>query len=544
VARGFVTQSAPNGWLADAAAGMRFLARLPAFLRAPISVADSQAILRRRHAEREGDFLALARRAVYGHPGSPYRALLTHAGCEYRDLERLVRTEGLEGALRALFRAGVFLTIAELKGRRPVVRDGLRLEVDPGALRNPSSAFHVPGQTGGSRGPSTPLAIDLGFVRDVAADLAASLAARGAADWHLAYWDVPGGTIRPLLVCAKAGHAPRRWFSLVDPASRDMHARYRWSARALRWGGRLAGVRLPAPEHVPLGDPLPVVRWMRDVLGAGRTPLLLTYASPAVRLAEAARAAGLDLAGARLLLYGEPVTAARLAAVRRTGAEATPLYIAMETWRLGEGCLAPEASDDVHFLSDLHALVQAGPEGDRFGLPAQALLVTSLRRTAPLALLNVALGDQAVVVDRRCGCPLERLGWTRHLHTIRSYEKLTAGGMTFLDTDVIRVLEETLPARFGGGPTDYQLVEEESAEGLARVRLLMRPEVGPADPEAVAEAFLAAISAGVGVERIMGQVWRDGQLLRVDRQAPISTPSGKILHLHVGGSTTGRPGGP
>ena len=167
------------------------------------------------------------------------------------------------------------------------------------------------------------------------------------------------------------------------------------------------------------------------------------------------------------------------------------------------------------------------------GLPPSALLVTSLRMTAPLVLLNAGLGDQAVVADRRCGCPLERLGWTTHLHTIRSYEKLTAGGMTFLDADAIRVLEEVLPARFGGVPTDYQLVEEEADGGPPRVRLLVRPEVGPLDPSAVAEAFLGALATGEGAERIMGQVWRDSQVLRVERRAPFATPSGKILHLHL-----------
>ncbi len=71
------------------------------------------------------------------------------------------------------------------------------------------------------------------------------------------------------------------------------------------------------------------------------------------------------------------------------------------------------------------------------------------------------MGDQAVVSERACGCPYQQLGWTTHLHGIRSFEKLTAAGMTFLDTDVIRVLEEVLPGRFGGIPSDYQLVEEE-----------------------------------------------------------------------------------
>jgi hypothetical protein len=44
--------------------------------------------------------------------------------------------------------------------------------------------------------------------------------------------------------------------------------------------------------------------------------------------------------------------------------------------------------------------------------------------------------------------------------------------MTFLDTDVIRVLEEILPARFGGGPADYQLVEDERADGQPCLRLV------------------------------------------------------------------------
>ena len=529
------------GWLADAFLGVRFLARLPAFLRSPISVTEARTILRRRHAERAADFLALARRTAYAYAASPYRLLLDHAGCEYGDLERLVSREGLEGALQALFRQGVFLTVAELKGRRPVVRGSLRFTVDPDGLRNPTSVSHFPAQSGGSRGPGTALTVDLSFVRDIAADLAASFAVHGATSWHHAYWDVPGGTIRPLLSSAKAGQPPRRWFALVDTARHELHPRYRWSARAVRWGGWLAGVRLPAPEHVPVSDPLPVARWMRRVLETGQTPLLFTYASPGVRLAEAARAADLDLHGARFFLYGEPVTSARLAVIRRTGAEVKPLYIATETWYLGEGCLAPRMADDVHFLSDLHALIQAGPAGDPFGLPGQALLVTSLRMTAPLVLLNVALGDQAIVADRRCGCSLEDLGWTTHMHTIRSYEKLTAGGMTFLDTDVIRVLEEVLPGRFGGIPTDYQLVEEEVEGGLAQVRLLVRPEVGPVDPDAVADAFLTAIGAGVGAERIMGEVWRDGGILRVERRAPLTTPSGKILHLHAGVSNPALP---
>jgi hypothetical protein len=46
---------------------------------------------------------------------------------------------------------------------------------------------------------------------------------------------------------------------------------------------------------------------------------------------------------------------------------------------------------------------------------------------------------------------------------------------------------------------------------------------------------MAALGSGTGAERIMGQVWRDGAVLGVERRAPLATPSGKILHLHLGG---------
>ncbi len=106
--------------------------------------------------------------------------------------------------------------------------------------------------------------------------------------------------------------------------------------------------------------------------------------------------------------------------------------------------------------------------------------------------------------------------------------------MTFLDTDVIRVLEEVLPARFGGAPTDYQLVEEEAKDGQPRVRLLVHPRVGPVDFTVVADAFLAAIGGGSGVERVMELQWRQAGLLTVERRAPLVTTLGKIQHIHYG----------
>jgi len=60
----------------------------------------------------------------------------------------------------------------------------------------------------------------------------------------------------------------------------------------------------------------------------------------------------------------------------------------------------------------------------------------------------------------------------------------------------------------------------------------VHPEVGPVEPEAVVETFLTALSSGNGVERMMGMVCKDAQLLTVERTPPLTTSSGKILHFH------------
>jgi len=97
---------------------------------------------------------------------------------------------------------------------------------------------------------------------------------------------------------------------------------------------------------------------------------------------------------------------------------------------------------------------------------------------------------------------------------------------------VVRVLEEVLPARFGGSPADWQLVEIEGPDGRPRLRLIADPAVGPLDPQAVAETFLREISRDSAVATLMGAVWREARLLTVHRAQPQRTPSGKILHVH------------
>lgn len=93
--------------------------------------------------------------------------------------------------------------------------------------------------------------------------------------------------------------------------------------------------------------------------------------------------------------------------------------------------------------------------------------------------------------------------------------------------------------------TDYQLVEDEGADGRPRVRLRIHPAVGPLDAPAVVDAFLAALDDGSSGRRMMRTIWRDQGLVELERGVPLATTSGKVLHLHVrpGESGPGRPAG-
>lgn len=521
-------------WAADAIRGVRLVARLPGLLRRPVSGPTARAALRSRQEARSADFLTLVRRAAFGQAASPYARLLAMAGCAYADLERMVAQDGVESTLARLARHGVFLTVDEAKGRRPVIRGSTTFDVAPASLANPLAASHMVYRSSGSRGPATRVSVDIRYFRDRAVNARLVLEARQGVGWRHALWVVPGGAaLVVLLQHAALGVPTEAWFSQVDPASHELDPRYAWTARALRWAGRIVGTKLPPPVWAPLDGTRTVGAWMRRCLDAGQTPHLATFPSSAVALCHEARQTGLDLAGSRMSIGGEPVTRARLSVIRAAGVDALPHYGSMEVGRIGEGCLTPASPDEIHVFDDLHAVVQAGSASGAL-LPPRALLVSSLRPTAPLTLLNVSLGDEGMLTRRRCGCPLEALGWTTHLHGVRSFEKLTAGGMTLLDTDAVAALETVLPSRFGGSGADYQLVEEEDTAGRPGLVLFVSPRVGPVDPRAVAAAFLDHVGAGGSAARVAALLWRDTGVFRVEVRAPIGERSGKVLHCHSG----------
>jgi len=230
--------------LSDVVEGIRFLSGLPRLLRYRVTSEEAHAALKDRFEHRQANFLALAKNAIYNYPPSPYRRLLEVAGCKYGDLEALVRKEGVEGALSVLFRRGVYLTVAEAKGRHPVIRGSSKFDLRPGQLAKPGVATALVGESSGSRGSRTPVQIDLDRMQS--AEMLLDFEARGGLDWVRAIWAVPGAlSLRRVINYTLCGAPPARWFSLVDAGRGGLHPRYLWSARALRLAGVVADVKIP-----------------------------------------------------------------------------------------------------------------------------------------------------------------------------------------------------------------------------------------------------------------------------------------------------------
>ena len=110
---------------------------------------------------------------------------------------------------------------------------------------------------------------------------------------------------------------------------------------------------------------------------------------------------------------------------------------------------------------------------------------------------------------------------------------LTGEGVTLIGSDVVHILEEVLPARYGGSPLDYQMMEVEDEDGFTRLRLLVSPRIEIADDNEVLCTVLDALQErNAGADQAQS-VWREAGALRVERTEPIWTSRGKFMSLHV-----------
>lgn len=520
----------------DLAAFRRYASRLPRFLEQPLSAQSCLDGIRNRLDVREDNLLRIFERGIYAQPHSPFRALLVHAGVELGDVRELLRSEGVERTLERLYDEGVYVTFEEFKGLRTLERPGLSLKVTPRDFDNPLYLPAYSAANTGSSGVTRRVRLDFDALALTAAYDSVIIDLLQARDRPVAIWlPVPPSLIGlgNVLRSAKLGRTVERWFSQnpLDPrvGSLKDYALTKYTIHACR----RRGVAFPAPEHVPLTEAHVVAEWLAGKVAAG-TPAFLAAGPPSVgvRVCLAARERGIDISGTVFRFTGEPYTAGKARVIADAGCRATSIYSSTELSMMGMGCANPEEPDEVHFAADRLALLQrdrsVGSNGARVG----ALLFTTLHPSCPKLTLNAEMDDYAVLTKRDCGCPAERLGFDRHLHTIRSHAKLTSAGTTFLGGELHTLVEQILPARFGGAATDYQLVEGEE-DGLPTVTIVVSPRVGEVDERAVVAAVLENVRSGPAYHRMMAGFWRDGETLRVERREPHSTHSAKILPLHL-----------
>lgn len=462
--------------------------------------------------------------AVFGNPRSPYLALFRNAGCTWEDAREAIHKDGVEGALARFLKAGIYVSFEEFKGRTPAVRGSQTFFFRDTDFDNPLIVPHFESRSGGTRGRPTRIRVDLEHATQVAPHWALWFAANDWLDRPLVFWTpTHSGVVQRHLLAAKFGKRFTKWFATVGMGT----LKDRLISTCVHGLARSAA-GWPRPEFVPLSEAFRVGEYLVDLVRQGHKPCINTSPSEAIQVCLAMAARGVSLEHTTFLLGAEPLTPARRATIEASGAKAVPTYGFSEGSNVGSQCPAATVADDVHVSLDAWAVLP------RARLLAEdetvdSLLLTGFRPACPKVLLNAEIGDYAVLETRRCGCLFDEVGYYTHLHTIRSFEKLTGIGMTILGGDLFRVLEERVRPRFGGAVTDYQLIEEQDAAGLPRYSLLISPDVGPVDESRLVATFLDELGGLRSHYRFMTKLWAEAGVVRVQRRRPIATARGKVL---------------
>jgi hypothetical protein len=505
------------------------------FLRQPLALDAARTVVADRLARREETLLRIVERGIYDHPPSPYLRLLRLAGCERADFRALVAQKGVDDALRVLRASGVYVTFEEFKGRAPIVRGGTVIPVTATDFDSPFARHDLTLSTGGSTGAATAVHQDLDYIAASAPAHLLMLDAWGVVDAPAVLWMqiLPGAGLRFLLLRARFVRTKERWCSDAGWFDARSWPKYGLATLySLAWM-RAMGIDVGVPEIVRRDDAIRVVRHVRETLEKRGRCLLYCTVSCGLRVALAAEKAGLDLTGVTVRVGGEPVTPAKVAAMRRAGLRVMPAYGAIETGSIGIGCPLPVESDHVHLAGDAVALITHPVAAKGADGPAQAFNLTSLLDASPKVMLNYQIDDHGVVETRACGCPLHAAGYRTSLHSIRSYSKLVGEGVTLMGIEIERVLEEVLPSRLGGGPLDYQLQESEDADGFTRVHLVISPRVAIRDERDAVRVFIEALREASPRGDAGGSVWEQAGTVQVLREEPVSTARGKLMPVHV-----------
>ena len=513
----------------------RLGAALPKFFREPISLQQAERMTKRLIATRQDRFLELARSQIYGWPGSPYLSLLRRAGCEFSDLEANVHRSGLEATLAKLAEEGVYLTSDEFKGKQAVTRGQLSFHVSPKDFERPSASAGITAESSGSRNLPIKTFSSLESLTLWAEGTAVFYAAHDLfSRVHAVYEPVLAGRMHFILINGKLGVPVDRWFALNVAAHGALEDRYHYlNARVVAQMGSWFGPGIAPPKYLDAGDLAPIMDWIMEHGRRGKKCCLITVVSNATRIARKALEAGVSLEHLTFAASGEPLTEAKKRLMQEAKARIALRYGPGGVYGTALGCGNPDFMDEMHVPQTMFTFVAHPRPLDCDGPPIHPLMQTTTHVAAPRLLLNVENGDCATVITRDCGCPLQKVGFTQHVHTVRSFEKLTGEGMNYSGSDLFELLEDTMPSEFGGGPGDYQLVEEEDDRGQTRLTLVVHPDVGELNEVRLLSRLKQGLASGSRNHRFMSQIWQNADTFRIRREPPYASARGKTLPLHI-----------
>ena len=114
-----------------------------------------------------------------------------------------------------------------------------------------------------------------------------------------------------------------------------------------------------------------------------------------------------------------------------------------------------------------------------------------------------------------------------------SFRKLTGEGITLVGSDIERILDELLPARYGGSALDYQFAEEEDERGFTRLILRVAPHIALGEEAAAVDFVLQALDRSGSGGRAVQATWRQAGTIRIRREPPTVGGRGKVQPLDM-----------
>ncbi len=505
-------------------------------LRDPLTLDESRSLLKDRIENRKNNFLESVEKTIFQHPGSPYKILLERTGYSFENVRRIVEEMGIETALKTICEKGVYIDILEFKGKKEVVRGKDIYHFQEKDFSNPLLTGGFNTQSGGTRGPGVTMMVPLEYIKEHNPYNVVAAAECGITEKPVIIWlpILPAGEgLFFNLRFTAMGNPPVKWFSQVDERYIRPSTLDRLKTLGSVWMARFYGKKMPGPEFIPIRDTNKIAQWMSSNPNGGMGFSIVTYASSALRLVMEAKRAGLGLGESVFWLMGEPLTQKINEELKDYGCKAFSLYGCNELMIIGQGCARPSKPDDMHFLKDKLAVIQYPRKVAHADQSVDAFLFTTILKSSPKIFLNTETGDYGIIERIHCGCGFEEIGFTEHIHTVRSFEKLTAEGATFIGSDLIPLVQHTLPQALGGNATDYQFLEEADDEGIPRLFLLVSPEIGDIDHKKIKRMVYDALTSGEYSHTYSTSYWEQADTLRIKRMNPIPTMRGKIIPLHI-----------